>query len=198
MVKNPPGEGRTTFNRLKGAKVFSTDGELFGHLDDLEVNSSTLNPTHIIVHKGFFGGDVRINLKYVESVSPDGIRLWISPVEELVGAKVYDKDGKEMGIVKEAEKSSSGKLEYIRVSVRIVTKCDEPGHMKTYIIPVIPFEDMSLSVPHGTLGDEIASPVDVKATELLIRSNEITSVHRKFIVLSKTRDDYIDENRGNE
>ncbi len=190
MVKNRP--GRTTFKELKGTKVYSADGEHFGHVNDLELNRSTLNPTHLIVHKGFFGGCIRVNLKYVENITPKGIKLWISPVTELVGAKVMDVDGKEMGVVKEAEKNVKGNLEYIRVEARIITKVGERECLETYIIPIMPFDDMNLSIPVGTLEEgTIASPVDVKVVNLKVNAEEIISVHKDLIVLGKKKEEYL-------
>ncbi|MFW6176717.1 MAG: PRC-barrel domain-containing protein, partial [Thermoplasmatota archaeon] len=68
--------GRTTFNSIKGTKVFDADGEVFGHVSDIVINQSTLNPTKLIIHKGFFGEYLRVNLKYIDKINPDAIHLW--------------------------------------------------------------------------------------------------------------------------
>ncbi len=192
MVKNEPGSGRTTFRRLKGTKVYGANGEPFGHVTDLEMNRSTLNPTHLIVHKGFFGGTVRVNLKYVESITSQAIRLWISPVEELVGAKVKDSAGKDMGVVREAEMNAEGNLEYVRVEARVITRTEHRECTDSYIIPVMPYDDMSLSIPPGVLDDgTIISPVEVKVLDMMVDAKEIVSLHKDVIVLGKRKEDYL-------
>ncbi len=194
MVKNEPGDGRTTFKKLKGIKVYSSNGQHFGHVTDLEMNRSTLNPTHLIVHKGFFGGHIRVNLKYIDSITPEGIKLWISPVAELLGAKVKDVEGKEMGVVNEAEKNAEGNLEYVRVEARVITKVGERECIESYIIPVMPFDDMNLSIPVGTLDEgTISSPVDVKVVNIMVKAEEIISIHKNLIVLGKKKEEYLKE-----
>lgn len=184
--------GRTTFNNLKGTKVYDLDGELFGHVSDIEINRTTLNPTSLIIHKGFFGEYLKINLKYVDKITSDRIDLWISPVKNLVGTRVLDSGKTEIGTVKEAEKDKNGDLEYIRVEARIIRTRDEDGELESYTIPMMSFEDMSIALPTSPMEEgPIATYMDVETKDIIIDSEEIISVHKDKIVLSGKKEEYI-------
>ncbi len=185
-------DGRTTFSRIKGTKVYDAEGDVFGHVSDIELNQATLNPTHLIVHKGFFGEYVKINLKYIDSISRDKIQLWISPVKNLVGTRVFDSEGTEMGIVREAEKGKDSNLEYIRVETRFLRTRDEEEELETYIAPMIPFEDMSITLPSAPIeGGSMATHLDLNVEEIIVYTEDIISVHKDRVILAKKKEDYI-------
>lgn len=185
-------DGRTTFSRIKGTKVYDAEGDVFGHVSDIELNQATLNPTHLIVHKGFFGEYVKINLKYIDSISRDKIQLWISPVKNLVGTRVFDSEGTEMGIVREAEKGKDSNLEYIRVETRFLRTRDEEEELETYIAPMIPFEDMSITLPSAPIeGGSMATHLDLNVEEIIVHAEDIISVHKDRVILAKKKEDYI-------
>ena len=190
MENNDPAQGRITFKGLKGTKVYGADGELFGHIDDLELNRATLNPTHLIIHKGLFGEYLRINLKYIDSLDEDGVKLWISPVKELIGARVLDKNGTEIGLVREAERNPDGDLEYVRVEVRLIEKTNKEDFVETIVIPMMPFEDMSLSLSPMDDGT-ILPKIRFDTRDVLIRSDDIISLHKGRIVLRKDKEEYL-------
>lgn len=184
--------GRTTFNNLKGTKVYDADGELFGHVSDIEINRTTLNPTSLIIHKGFFGEYLEINLKYVEKITSDRIDLWISPVKNLVGTRVLDSEKTEIGNVKEAEKDKNGDLEYIRVEARIIRTRDEDGELESYTVPMMSFEDMSIALPTSPMEEgPIATYMDVETKDIIIDSEDIVSAHKDKIILSGKKEEYI-------
>ncbi len=192
MVEEKSTDGRTTFNEIKGIKVYDAEGELFGHVDDIEINKTTMIPTHLIMHKGFFGEHFRINIKYIEKIEGDRILLWISPIKNLVGTKVTDSRGTDIGCVKHATKGKDGKLEYIRVAVRTVKTKKEGREINRYIVPIMPFEDMSLSLPTAPEGS-YATDVDLMTERLTISANDIKDIHKNRIVLKRRKDEYISE-----
>lgn len=185
-------DGKTSFSELKGTKVYDAEGEKFGHVSDIEVNMTTLSPTCLIIHKGFFGEYLKIDLKYIENITPDRITLWISPAKNLVGSKVTDREGTEIGFVDEAEKDKNGDLEYIRVRARIIRTRDEDGELERYSAPMVSFEDMSITLPSSPMEEgPIATYMDVKTEEIKIDSEEIITVHEDKIVLRGKKEDYI-------
>ncbi len=186
-------DGRTTFNKLKGMKVYDADGKVFGHVSDIEINKSTLSPTKLVIHKGFFGEYLRINLKYIEKIARDAIHLWISPIKNLVGAKVLDSEGEEIGEVKEAEKGKDGELEYIRMETKVIrTRNEYEEEIDSYTVPMLSFEDMSVTLPTPPLEeDSVATSMDLNQEDIYIEAEEITDVGRDCIKLKKEREEYI-------
>jgi len=187
-----PQEGRTTFNRMRGMNVYDADGEPFGHVSDIEINKTTLNPTKLIIHKGFFGKYMRVNLKYIDKITQDAIHLWISPAKNLIGTRVIDADGDEMGKVKEAERGKDGGLEYIRVETRVIrTKDDEEHQIDTYAVPMLSFEDMSVTLPTPLEEGNVATRMDMIKEILHIEADDIIDVGRDCIRLKKRKEEYI-------
>ncbi len=185
-------DGRTTFNRVKGIKVYDAEGELFGHVDDIEMNRTTMIPTHLIIHKGFFGEYFRINIRYIDKIQEDKILLWISPIQNLIGATVTDNMGTDMGTVKHAVKGKDGKLEYVRVNVRIVKTRKEDHELNRYIVPMMPFEDMSLSLPSGPVeGGSATTNIDLITEQITVGVDEIRDIHKDRIVLKHRKDEYL-------
>ena len=184
--------GRTTFNSIKGTKVYDADGEVFGHVSDIEINQTTLNPTKLVIHKGFFGEYLRVNLKYVDKITTDSIRLWISPAKNLIGAKVLDSEGTDIGVVREAEKDKQGDLEYIRVESKILRTMDEDEQIEAYTVPMMSFDDMSITLPTSPLEEgPIATHIDVNREDIYIESEDIVDVGKDCIKLSKKKEEYI-------
>ena len=184
--------GRTTFNSIKGTKVYDADGEVFGHVSDIEINRSTLNPTKLIIHKGFFGEYLRVNLKYVDKITSDSIHLWISPAKNLVGANVLDSEGTNIGVVREAEKDKTGDLEYIRVESKILRTMDDEEQIEAYTVPMMSFDDMSITLPTSPLEEgPIATHIDVNREDIIIESEDIIDVGKDCIKLAKKKEEYI-------
>ncbi len=185
-------EGRTTFNRIRGMDVYDADGESFGHVHDIEINKTTLNPTKLIIHKGFFGEYMRINLKYIDKITSEAIYLWISPAKNLLGTRVIDAEGDEMGKVKEAERGKDKDLEYIRIETRLIrTKDDEEQQIDTYAVPMLSFEDMSVTLPTPVEESGVATSMDMTKEELYIEADDIIDVGKDCIRLKKNKEEYI-------
>ncbi|MFW6041062.1 MAG: PRC-barrel domain-containing protein [Thermoplasmatota archaeon] len=194
MIEEKNTGGRTTFNEMKGTKVYDSEGTLFGHVSDIEINLTTLNPTNLIIHKGFFGEYIKINLKYIEKITPNEIKLWISPAKRLEGSRVVDCEGNEIGEVKEAEKDRDGNLEYIRVEARIIRTKNERGEFNTYAVPITSFEDMSLAVPTAHIEEgSIAGYMDIGTRKITIDAKDIVKVYEDKIVLSCKKEEYIND-----
>ncbi|MFP4001471.1 MAG: PRC-barrel domain-containing protein [Candidatus Natronoplasma sp.] len=190
--KNGSQEGRTTFNKLRGMDVYDSEGESFGHVHDIEINKTTLNPTKLIIHKGFFGEYMRINLKYIDKITEDSIHLWISPAQNLIGTKVIDSKGDEMGEVKEAERSKEGGLEYIKLETRVIrTKDDDERPIETYTVPMLSFEDMSVTLPAPLERGDMATKMDMNREMIYIEADEIIDVGKDCIRLKKKKEKYV-------
>ncbi len=188
-----PADGRTTFNDIKGTKVYDANGEELGHVDDIEINRTTLNPTKLIIHKGFFGRYLRINLKYVDKITRDSIQLWISPAENLEGARVLDIDDNEIGTVTEAQRGKDGDLEYIKAATGLIQTRNGEDKMDTYTIPVTSLEDMSISLPPTSFeGEPVATHLDVNKETVYIEADEIVDVGKDCIRLSGNKKKYLD------
>ncbi|GEM_PF-2402520 len=186
--------GRTTFNNVKGTKVYDADGEELGRVSDIEINLTTLNPTRLIIHKGFFGKYLRINLKYVEKITRDSIHLWITPAKSLEGTRVLDIEGTEMGRVEEAHKGKDGGLEYIKAVTSLIRTRDKEGKMDTYAIPMTTYEDMSISLPPASFEEEpIPAYIDVNKRTLYIEADEIIDVGKDCIRLKNKKEKYLEE-----
>ncbi len=185
-------EGRTTFNSIRGMDVYDADGESFGHVHDIEINKTTLNPTKLIIHKGFFGEYMRINLKYIDKITSKAIHLWISPAKNLRGTRVIDINGDDIGSVKEAEKGKEGSLEYIRVETRVIrTKDDEEHQIDTYAVPMLSFEDMSVTLPTPLDEGDVATRMDMIKEDIYIEANDILDVGKDCVRLKKRKEEYI-------
>lgn len=186
-------EGRTTFKKIRGMDVYDADGEPFGHVHDIEINKTTLNPTKLVIHKGFFGEYMRVNLKYIDKITPDGIHLWISPAKNLIGTRVIDVEGDEMGKVKEAERGKEGGLEYIRVETSVIkTRDDKDDQVDTYAVPMLSFEDMSVTLPTPLEEEKVATSMDMVKECLHIEADDIIDVGKDCVRLKKRKEEYIE------
>ncbi|MFP3871388.1 MAG: PRC-barrel domain-containing protein [Candidatus Natronoplasma sp.] len=186
-------DGRTTFNNLRGTKVYDADGEEMGRVSDIEVNQTTLNPTRLIIHKGFFGKYLRINLKYVEKIARDSIHLWITPAKNLVGTRVLDIEGMEIGRVEEAQRGKDGSLEYIKLVTSLIQTRNGEDKMDTYSVPMVSFEDMSISLPPASFEEEpIPTHIDVNKKTIYIEADEIIDVGKDCIRLKNKTKKYLE------
>lgn len=190
--KERMGDGRTSFGRLKGTKVYDSEGNVFGHVSDIEINRSTLSPTCLIIHKGFFGDYLRIDLKYVAKITTSKITLWISPEKNLVGTRVIDSEEKDIGRVVEAEKDRNGDLEYIRVEMSILQTEGVEGKKEDHPLPIMSFDDMTVAFPTSPLDEgPVTTNLDVRREEVVIDAENIVTVRKDKIYLSKEKESYI-------
>ncbi len=187
-------EGKTTFNKIKGTHVYDAEGEHFGHVDDIEINITTLSPTSLLIHKGFFGEYFKIDLKYIDKITSEKIYLWICPEKNLIDTKVVDCEDTEIGRVVEAEKDKDGDLEYIRVHAKVIRTRDEKGEIERYAVPMMSFEDMTISLPTSHLEEgPVPAFIDVKTKDVTIDADDIDSVEDDKIVLSRRKEEYISD-----
>jgi sporulation protein YlmC with PRC-barrel domain len=87
-----------------GRKVFAKTGEEIGVVKELFINPKNFSVKAINVYKGPFKFEHYIGREYIENFGTDGIILNIIPLEDIVGKKVIDSDGREIGKVKGFDK----------------------------------------------------------------------------------------------
>lgn len=88
---------------LLGKKVLDSAGKEIGSLTEIRLDPKTLNLDGIEMDRGFFGTYTFIGRKYISTLSEEGAVLNMSPVMDYKGLKVFDSNGKEIGIVKEVQ-----------------------------------------------------------------------------------------------
>ncbi len=87
-----------------GSKVFAKTGEEIGVVKELFIDRKNLSVKAINVYKGAFKFEHYISKEYIENFGPEGIILNIMPLENVVGKKVVDNAGREIGKVKRFNK----------------------------------------------------------------------------------------------
>ena len=135
---------------------------------------------------------MRVDLKYIEKITRDSIHLWISPAKNLIGTRVVDSEGDEMGEVKDAEKDKDGELAYIMVETRVIrTKDDDEESVETYTVPMLSFEDMSVTLPTPLEDGSVATRIEMDHEKICIEAEDITDVGKDCIKLKKKKEDYV-------
>ncbi len=92
-------------NDIVGRKVLTKDGEEIGKVKSVHIHPKDLTVEGIVMDPGFFDAYQFIGSGYIGSITDEGIVLNIHPVTEYVGVKVFDFTGKEIGKVKEVNRS---------------------------------------------------------------------------------------------
>jgi sporulation protein YlmC with PRC-barrel domain len=88
-----------------GRKVLTKDGKKIGKIRSVHVHPKNLTIEGIVIDPGIFDAYQFIGAGYIDSITEEGIVLSIHPVTEYVGLKVFDSTGKEIGKVKEVNRS---------------------------------------------------------------------------------------------
>jgi len=88
-----------------GKKVLTSDGEKLGKVKSVHMHPRDLTVEGIVLDPGFFDANQFIGAGYINSITDEGIVLSIHPVTEYVGVKVFDYTGKEIGKVREVNRS---------------------------------------------------------------------------------------------
>jgi sporulation protein YlmC with PRC-barrel domain len=88
-----------------GKKVLTKEGKDIGKVKSVHMHPRELTIEGIVVDPGFFDAYQFIGAGYIGSITDEGIVLNINPVTEYVGVKVFDYTGKEIGKVKEVNRS---------------------------------------------------------------------------------------------
>src|SRR3989344_1735245 len=109
-------------HEIKGKKVIALNGKEIGTVQEIRLDSKTLELDGIEIDRGFFGMDTFIGRKYISSLSADGAVLNMDPVVDYKGLKVFDSSGREIGTVKEIHTSGdSNEISAIVVGTGILT-----------------------------------------------------------------------------
>jgi sporulation protein YlmC with PRC-barrel domain len=90
---------------IVGRKVLTKDGKKIGTVKSVHIHPRELTIEGILIDPGFFDAYQFIGAGYIGSITDEGIVLNIIPVTEYVGVKVFDFRGKEIGKVKEVNRS---------------------------------------------------------------------------------------------
>ena len=90
---------------IVGRKVLTKDGKKIGKVTSVHINPRKLTIEGIILNPGLFDAYQYIGANYINSITDEGVVLNILPVTEYVGIKVFDFTGKEIGKVKEVNRS---------------------------------------------------------------------------------------------
>jgi len=100
-----PFRDTTDVSNVVGRKVMTKDGKKLGKVKSVHVHPKDLTLEGIVIDPGFFDAYRFIGAGYIKSMTDEGIVLSINPVSEYVGLKVFDSTGKEIGKVKEVNRS---------------------------------------------------------------------------------------------
>jgi sporulation protein YlmC with PRC-barrel domain len=87
-----------------GSKVFAKNGKELGVVKELYINPKDLNVKAVNIYKSPFKFDHFISKEYIDTLGPDGVILNIIPLEDLIGKKVLDSNGRKIGKVKDFDK----------------------------------------------------------------------------------------------
>jgi len=88
-----------------GRKVLTKDGKEIGKVKSVHIHPRELTIEGIVIDPGFFDANQFIGAGYIGSMTDEGIVLNIVPVTEYMGVKVFDFTGKEIGKVKDVNRS---------------------------------------------------------------------------------------------
>lgn len=108
-----------SFRSWIGKKVISKSGDIIGKVQDFRFSKSTI--AGIVVMKNI--SRLFIGNEFISAVSADAVMLSIDPVTMLVGKKVFDANGKEMGkVARLVRKGSSNSFEAVIIKKKIYSK----------------------------------------------------------------------------
>jgi len=85
--------------------VLTSDGKKIGKVKSVHMHPKDLTIEGIVIDPGMFEAYQYMGAGYIGSVTDEGVVLNIHPVTEYVGMKVFDYSGKEIGKVKEVNRS---------------------------------------------------------------------------------------------
>jgi len=101
-----------------GKKVYSKEGRLVGIVRDILIDKNSLSGLFIIGKRKLF-----VDKEYIASESEKAIMLTIEPVLSIVGKKVFDSDGRKIGVVMSIDrKSKSNSFVSLMVKAHIFSK----------------------------------------------------------------------------
>lgn len=91
-------------NKIIGKKILSKDGEKLGTIGNVYIHPAKLTIEGIEVCGAWACGEY-MGKDYIKSLTSDGAVLSIIPFYRIRGKKVYDKNGKKIGKVKNINRS---------------------------------------------------------------------------------------------
>lgn len=115
-----------------GKNVLSKDGDVVGTVKDVVFEEDKI--VGIIYTKKIFK-KIFLGINYIEKFYADSLILKINPVTRLIGMKVYDVEGKKVGVVKDIVR----KTNINKIDALIVRK----GIFKKFI--EVPVDDIDIS-----------------------------------------------------
>lgn len=109
-----------TSEDVLGKKVIDAAGRFIGVSEKVLIDPNDLTLLGISIDKGALYKSVVVGKSYVERVTPDAIFLKIPLAFEIKGMTVFDKEGKNIGVVKEIalyEMRNTIKTLYVKTSL---------------------------------------------------------------------------------
>jgi len=97
--KSAPLSETIDVSEIVGSKVLAKNGRRIGR-----VRAVHIHPTKLTV-EGIWVGNEYIGSDYVDSLTDEGVVLSITPLDKMIGLKVYNSNGKKVGKVVEIERS---------------------------------------------------------------------------------------------
>jgi len=102
-------------------KVFTKDGEKIGRVKQIIFNKENIEG--IILSKFFCFNKMFIDMEYVDKFTSDSVLLKINPLVLVVGKKVFDAEGKDLGKVKKIiRKSNANAMDSLIIKKSIFSK----------------------------------------------------------------------------
>jgi len=88
-----------------GKKVLTNDGKNIGKIRTIRIDPKDLTIEGIEVDTGLFKIDQYFGKNYIKTITEQGAILKITPIDDIVGHKVYDSTGKSVGEIKSIKRS---------------------------------------------------------------------------------------------
>ncbi len=112
------------------ARVLSKSGTIIGKVVNVCLHPKTLRLEGIVVSRGLGKKKIYIGQRYINQFSGDAVILTIEPSLLLVGKRVFGKDGKIVGKVKEViRRAQSNEVASIIVTSFFKRDTEIPWHM---------------------------------------------------------------------
>ena len=132
-----------------GKKVLTKDGKNIGKIKTIRIDPKDLTIEGIEVDTGLFKIDQYFGKNYIKTITEQGAILKITPVDNIVGHRVYDSTGKSIGEIKSIKRSKkTNKLlsitmysdlykEDIKIDADYISNCGESCILKEPIKDII-------------------------------------------------------------
>ena len=98
-------EGSLNAQEIVGRRVLSNQGKEIGKVSEIRIDPENFRIVGIRINRGLLDDDLFLGSEYIKGFSKDGVLLKTTPFTELIGMKVFDVHGKEVGTVKGVHRS---------------------------------------------------------------------------------------------